>query len=472
MRKFWPEYITLILFGCLLAFAIPFHEPWADEAQAWMLARSLTVWQLFHTYLRYEGSPGLWHLLLWLLVRLHVSYTGMHWVCGLIAFGGISVLVLCSPLPRWIKLVLPFTYFLAFQYAVVARSYVLVPLLLFSIAALWDRSPVLVAFLLGLLANTAGHAAAIAIGFSLLYWIKRRHSATRSQLWKAAVVFCAMLIIGVWTAFPPHDVSFHPSSGVAIGLARAGLALFWGSYTPSYLNLVAWPLIIVGIRRRSDIYFLLPIAALMLFSAAVDLNFWHSGLIVPVLVAILWLTWPSIEAAQQKSELILQCSIAVLLLIQVGWTAYAVVYDHYRDYSPNLAASRFLAPYVAKGNSVAVTYLRDSGIQAFDSVGLAPYFPQKLYMNQETPFWWWSTHDYTEANFLAALRTHPGVIMVEYFDVVNLVSSRDLNNAKVRLIESNGYQLTATFCATRPERFGTREVFCHLFYLPNTVGIR
>jgi hypothetical protein len=205
MRKFWPEYITLILFGCLLAFAIPFHEPWADEAQAWMLARSLTVWQLFHTYLRYEGSPGLWHLLLWLLVRLHVSYTGMHWVCGLIAFGGISVLVLCSPFPRWIKLVLPFTYFLAFQYAVVARNYVLVPLLLFSIAALWKRSPILVAFLLGLLANIAGHAAAIAIGFSLLYWIKRRLSVTRSQLWKAAVVFCVMLAIAVWTVLPPND---------------------------------------------------------------------------------------------------------------------------------------------------------------------------------------------------------------------------------------------------------------------------
>ena len=57
--------------------------------------------------------------------RLHVSYAGMHWVAAAIGFLGVAVLVTTSPFPRFIKLLLPFTFYLAFQYAIVARSYVL-----------------------------------------------------------------------------------------------------------------------------------------------------------------------------------------------------------------------------------------------------------------------------------------------------------------------------------------------------------
>src|SRR4249919_2401024 len=108
----WPEWITLTVYAALVAFAIPFHEPFVDEAQSWQLARSLSLHDLFQTYLRYEGSPGLWHFLLWTLIRLHVTYSGIHWICGAIAFTAIAVLVLKSPFPRYLKLTLPFTYFL------------------------------------------------------------------------------------------------------------------------------------------------------------------------------------------------------------------------------------------------------------------------------------------------------------------------------------------------------------------------
>lgn len=37
------------------------HEPWADESQAWLLARDLELKTLWFHELRYEGTPGLWH---------------------------------------------------------------------------------------------------------------------------------------------------------------------------------------------------------------------------------------------------------------------------------------------------------------------------------------------------------------------------------------------------------------------------
>ena len=35
----WPEWITLTVYAALIAFAIPFHEPFVDEAQSWQLAQ-------------------------------------------------------------------------------------------------------------------------------------------------------------------------------------------------------------------------------------------------------------------------------------------------------------------------------------------------------------------------------------------------------------------------------------------------
>jgi hypothetical protein len=169
----WPEWMTLALYAIVVACAIPYHEPWADEAQAWQIARSLSLTDLFLKYVRYEGSPGLWHFLLWILNRVHVSYSGMHWVAGAIAVAGVSILVLRSPFPRYLKLSLPFTYFLLFQYAVVARSYVLVPLMLFMIASRWKKSPVGIALLLGLLANVALHATVISGGLAIVYAMER-----------------------------------------------------------------------------------------------------------------------------------------------------------------------------------------------------------------------------------------------------------------------------------------------------------
>src|SRR4051794_33642898 len=120
LQQKWPECLTLALYAALVSFAIPYHEPFVDEAQSWQLARTLSLPDLFHTYLRYEGSPGLWHFLLWILIRLNVTYTAIHWICGAIGLAGVSILVLKAPFPRYLKLTLPFTYFLLFQYAVVA----------------------------------------------------------------------------------------------------------------------------------------------------------------------------------------------------------------------------------------------------------------------------------------------------------------------------------------------------------------
>jgi hypothetical protein len=222
MRSRWPEWCALSAYSALVAFAIPFHKPFADEAQGWQLARSLSLASLFKTSIRYEGAPGLWHFLLWILIRAHVSYTGLHWICGAIAVAATALLLFKSPFPLYLKLTFPFTVFLVYQYAVVARNYVLAPILLYAIALCWKRSPLILALLLGLLANVALHASVISGGLAIVYLVEQlRHGDAKNlrrlrQLLLGAGILLALWAFAIWTAWPPRDFPNHLSACLRI----------------------------------------------------------------------------------------------------------------------------------------------------------------------------------------------------------------------------------------------------------------
>src|ERR1700685_3390409 len=128
--------VTLAVYALLAPSTIPRHKPWADEAQSWLLARDSSLSHLWGTLLHYEGTPGLWQTLLHLLIRLGLSYSAYNFVSGFLGLVAAYLLLRYAPLPLFIRILLPFTYFLCYQYAVIARSYALIAPLLFAIAAL------------------------------------------------------------------------------------------------------------------------------------------------------------------------------------------------------------------------------------------------------------------------------------------------------------------------------------------------
>jgi hypothetical protein len=91
----------------MLAFTVPWHEPWNDEAQAWLLSRDLSLPQLLLHNLRYESHPALWYLILWIPTHLHLPYFIFCWISAVIAAAGIYVLLRLSPFPFYLRAVLP-----------------------------------------------------------------------------------------------------------------------------------------------------------------------------------------------------------------------------------------------------------------------------------------------------------------------------------------------------------------------------
>lgn len=470
LLQYWPECVTLALYAALVAFAIPYHEPFVDEAQSWQLARSLSLHDLFHTYLRYEGSPGLWHFFLWILIRLHVTYANIHWVCGAIGLVAVSLLVLKSPFPRNLRLTLPFTYFLLFQYAVIARNYVLAPVLFFLIALCWRRSPITVALMLGLLANVSLHTAVISGGLAIVYLVARTREGVvsdpvfRRQLMYGVAILLGLYAFAVWTVLPPKDLVLsrvlgesRPIFSIAIG------SVLWAFCQPMFLSLLFWVAIAICLWARRSLFYLLPVLLFALFSGAVYLNWWHVGLLIPLVICILWITWPAGGGRISLSEMICRVALILMVCTQILWSAYAMRYDHFQAYSPDLATSRFLSPFVQKGTTIAITYLDERQTRSFEGVGIQAYFDRSIYLNQREPFWWWSENNPSGKMFNVLLPSHPGVIVVVTRQPHNVLSNA-LERNEIKRITDAGYTLTNTFCGAIPERFEIGEDSCRLIF--------
>ncbi len=73
-----PCFAGLALYSLIVAGAIVRHEPWADEAQSWLLARDAGLIELWTRLLHYEGTTGLWQTLLHAAIRAGLPYAGMN----------------------------------------------------------------------------------------------------------------------------------------------------------------------------------------------------------------------------------------------------------------------------------------------------------------------------------------------------------------------------------------------------------
>jgi hypothetical protein len=470
-RSHWPEWCALFAYAALLAYAIPYHEPFVDEAQAWQLARSLPLSTLFAKFIRYEGSPGLWHFLLWIMNRAHVSYAGMHWIAGGIGVCAVALLLFKSPLPRYLKLSLPFTYFLLFQYAVVARNYALVPLLLFLVAITWKKSPLALAFALGLLANTALHAAAISGGLAIVFAVERWRDPSgitrddRRKLVLCALILLAFYAFAIWTAWPPHDLELTRVRGTHPNYLQSALqSLLWGVCQPPVLSVAFWAVVGLWFLARRKILYLLPVLFFAGLSAFAYFTWWHAGLLVPLLICLLWITWPENGTTPPQFGKALNAVLGLMIATHILWAGYAYSFDHYRAFSPDRAAAEFLNPYVAVDTPIAVTYVRSDLWHGYGypAVGILPYFSHNIYLNLPYPFWWWSDQDPSESRFHASLPSHPRLVLVEVVDPGPIKPIVWSDPVFVSLFQ-NGYQYRSAFCGSQPQRFEEVISICHVF---------
>ncbi len=151
LNIFWT-----ILYAIITLFLVLHHEIWADEAQVWLLSKNLSVFGLFE-HLVQEGHPSFFYLLMMPFAKTGCSVFIMQIFCWLCACAAVFILLQFSPFSRFEKTSIILSSGFLYFFPVIARSYSMIPLLIFIAAILYKKQkeyPVFYAIILALIANT------------------------------------------------------------------------------------------------------------------------------------------------------------------------------------------------------------------------------------------------------------------------------------------------------------------------------
>jgi hypothetical protein len=346
--------------------------------------------------LRYEGCPGLWHSLLWLAQKVfHVPYSGLGAIGAVCAAGGAALVLLRAPFPRPLRWLLLFSYYMVYQYAVIARPYVLLPLLAFASATFFKdtKHPERITIALALLANVSVHGTILAacIGAAYLWqaagvWAELDEGVRgRYVLCVSALVLVFLFLLAVLKPTPDveamHEVRERtlPAVGSTAWHGLNGAFFDYAPLTLTWLALVgAWCWMVRGAKAL-----LLPV---LILAMAVFYGFYgwvhHQGTIFIAAIAGLWILWPTSQdgkAFSARRRWTHQAMVAGLtcLLGYQAWNAAVVVRNDYRyPYCGAEDAAKFLKSVGADRRPI-FGYL-------YGMVALEAYFDHNIQGNRPT----------------------------------------------------------------------------------------
>jgi hypothetical protein len=153
----YSKFFILFFFIAFGYWGIINHEIWLDEAHHFVLARDSKTLRDLYFNNRYEGHPLLWNYLLWLLCKIITTVFAMQFLHLTIATLTAAIMLWHAPFKIYQKVLLCFSYFLFYEYAIISRNYAISILLIFLCLVQINKARKnynLILLLLSLLANT------------------------------------------------------------------------------------------------------------------------------------------------------------------------------------------------------------------------------------------------------------------------------------------------------------------------------
>src|SRR3954466_10074009 len=268
-------------------------------------------------------------------------------------------------LPFWLRGGIIFSYFIAYQYAVVARSYaldlLLIPLIAASFASRLNR-PVWYGALLGLVANVNAHSFIIAAPlfgeFLIASW--KRDRLERRQAFGCGIYLAAAAAAAL-QAWPPSDTGFPPNSEALPGLLRGVVMMTeafvdrvdgWSPGPPDGASVLGGlvlsivlliPSALLLVRARLALLATAVCAGLLAFSILKHANAWHAGLLFLFWIFAIWIAWPALSAFTRSSRRMITASVGIIVGVHLAYTAVAALRDIGEPYSAAPAVAELLA---------------------------------------------------------------------------------------------------------------------------------
>lgn len=395
----YAAFFLYLIFVCVISF---FHEPWFDEAQAWQIARCAPMHDLFFTIPHFEGHPPLWYLILAPFARLGAPYELSLSIINIVFISiAVWILIFKTKLPDILKLTLPFTYFVFYQYGAISRPYSIMMLAFMLCAILYkskEEKPFRMVLALMLLCSTSAYGIVYAflICVSWLYEIMngKNFFAFVKEFVKSRTFYSLVLLtifaFGTLLMILPSenslvsatksdaDLSFYLNNffytfllmpyDATIGsivideINLVETSFISAAYIPYYLLSAAmYVLLFVFAKRHKKIPLFLPFILMPLFFGTVFLLSHHIGLFMLYLIFFICVCFDEDETTAEEET----CSIQTVFIafmyitaaVQIFWSVSSSILEINKSYY----ASRDIAEYIIE-NDIQDSYIIPSGI--------------------------------------------------------------------------------------------------------------
>ena len=212
IKKNWSKvflFALFILYSGVTLIIVTKHESWADEAQAWLIARDLDIIGVIKQ-MKYEGHSCLWHLVLFPFAHLGFPYETIKYISWAFSVAAVWIILMKSPFNKLLKLIIVFNPAMLYIFPAISRCYCMIPFLISCICTIYnqkDEKPYLYAILIALLANThvvMEPTAAMLIFFfwgEKLIW-KRKQTDNKKIYWKSFIIACLGILLFVAQVLP------------------------------------------------------------------------------------------------------------------------------------------------------------------------------------------------------------------------------------------------------------------------------
>ena len=383
-NKLWIIYgIVFAAFVCMGVFAGLHHEPWADEAQSWLIARDNNNLIDLLKAVKYEGTLPTWHLINKAFQLAGLDYDHMFVIP--LVFSAIGVILLFfTDAPLWSKIMLPFSFFVVYQNSVVARQYAMVfPAMMLIVIFYRKRFDVPVRYHLALFLLAITSSFGVVISCSFMLWdfiimLKKRFEGPAYKKYLLPFFGTGIVILVMsYLSLPPDDCSTALNKYSLSKNATNALLFNIENIALRYIFLALMLALFVYYFRRILIQALVMTAPLIIFMAVVYQREWHMTYLFFLLVSLLMIFRDDFKKTERPFEkpanVLANIMVVMLLAVQCAAGVYSVYYEHQHAYSPAKEIAEFLRPYAGEGAVI--------DREGFNAIALSPYYNQPLYTN-------------------------------------------------------------------------------------------
>ena len=370
--------ITFGLYVLITVFLQFYHSIDGDETQAWLIARdSGSLWKMY-SLMGYEGSPGLWHTLLFPFAKSGVPFQVIYFLNHLFAITAIFLWLRFAPFPLFIRILFPFIHIFFTEYSINARSYALSICLLFTALTLYKNSYnkwLLWSFAFFLFANTNIPSALLTCGFALFLFLSRVFLKNKIH-GKALVVVGMGIVLAVIQIYPSNDLARELSEFKFQFTSEDNIVASMITGAPSLSILIYLAILvqlIISLKNRFLLYSFLSaqiaLFAFFLFKYHGELRH-HFFLILSILM-FLWID----DIKENKKNVTYFFLFSMLILMNISAGRLAI--NKIKNYSEYVKEMAYFMNNEIHPDSTTFIACHPGNI----SVGILPYLSiQSIYM--------------------------------------------------------------------------------------------